>query len=79
MAAKYERFQERRAEERATYGGSGAGGGGGDGCFKCGESGHFSRECPKGGGSGGGRMGGMGGGGRMGGGRMGGGWGNGGW
>ncbi|XP_066278962.1 ATP-dependent RNA helicase DDX4-like [Branchiostoma lanceolatum] len=49
-------------------GGFGSGGGGGDsgggfgggrgssnggsGCFKCGEDGHFSRECPKGGGGG---------------------------
>ena len=37
------------------------GGGGGDGCFKCGEAGHMSRECPKGG-LGGGRGGSSGGG-----------------
>ncbi|XP_069126306.1 ATP-dependent RNA helicase DDX4-like isoform X16 [Argopecten irradians] len=36
-------------------GGFGGGGGGGDrACFKCGEQGHMSRECPKGGGGGGG-------------------------
>ncbi|XP_015786368.1 probable ATP-dependent RNA helicase vasa-like [Tetranychus urticae] len=31
--------------------GSSRGGGGGKGCFKCGEDGHMSRECPTGGGS----------------------------
>nr|GEV62812.1 zinc finger, CCHC-type, transcription elongation factor Spt5 [Tanacetum cinerariifolium] len=32
----------------------GSGGCGGNACFKCGESGHMSRECPQGGGGGGG-------------------------
>jgi len=36
-------------------GGGGKGGkGGGGGCFKCGASDHWSRECPSGGGGGGG-------------------------
>lgn len=31
---------------------AGGGGGGSRACFKCGEDGHISRECPKGGGGG---------------------------
>lgn len=38
-----------RGGQRGGRGGSS----GGDGCFKCGEQGHFSRECPTGGGGGG--------------------------
>nr|QOW95195.1 vasa [Ptychodera flava] len=39
---------------RGGFGKSSGGGGGGRGCFKCGEEGHMSRECPQGGGGGGG-------------------------
>lgn len=42
MAKRYEKMQERRKEEREAAKASGRG----NGCFKCGEDGHISRNCP---------------------------------
>jgi len=63
-ADRFKAWKERKDEEKATNrrdvaalsgrGDRGRGGGGGDGCHKCGQSGHWSRECPQGGQGGGG-------------------------
>ena len=40
------RVQKSTSSKRTGGSGGGGGGGRGEGCFKCGESGHWSKECP---------------------------------